>query len=105
MIVKRLTSTIYCTIHEVKIWYEDFIDEDNGEVVSIERSSIIDTYIARIENVPIGKSMKESEGLATSYVQAIHKNCRLGKLITYHKYHKIRRGEIKKYKNLKHLIL
>lgn len=104
-IVKRKTKTVYCIIHEVKTWFEDFVDEDNGEVVSIERHQVLNTYIAILTDVPFIDIKREQVDFIKTYIRTIYKNCVVDSLITPLKFGKIDRGEIKKYKHIKRIEL
>jgi hypothetical protein len=84
----------------MEFWIEDFIDEDTQEVVAIERTSVIESYITSFEDIKC-EIKKYKEELISAYIKANTKEFRLNKLLTSGKYSKILHGKVKKYKFIK----
>lgn len=92
-------ETVCAIVNKGDIFIEDFIDEDTGDVVSIERFLIKDTYIVKFY-IPNCKFKADKLNAAELYLSLYFRDYRIVDIITSNKYEKIKNKEIKKYLNV-----
>jgi hypothetical protein len=65
----------YAIIADVKLWIEDFVDEDTGEVVSIERTEILGYHV---EDFDLSENSDEAEIEIISIVINFNNTLKIG---------------------------
>ena len=87
---KNKIQLIYCLCNKIiNTWIEDFVDEDNGEVVSITRNKYDPIQYINIIEVPISKSKLDEQDikdLCSLNTKINYKNIRFNSIISKRKY-------------------
>jgi len=87
---KNKIQFIYCLCNKIiNTWIEDFVDEDNGEVVSITRNEYDLIQYINIIEVPISKSKldeRDIKDLCALNIKINYKNIRFNNIISKRKY-------------------
>lgn len=94
--VRKNYEHIHAIVAIGTVWYEDFVDEDTGDVVTVERFNKKSTHIVRISLPRRGRTNANRMNTLDSYLRLYPKEIiRIIKPISECKYFDIKQGLIK----------